>query len=76
MHGYIYAGEPVDDIQITTTLPLGSETTSAPPVNDAHVVLQKENKLYPLVPGPGDSGYYRYEEKDLNTFRRPFQNYG
>jgi hypothetical protein len=58
VRGYIYAGEPVADIQITKTLSLGSAATTAPPVNDAVVALVKTGKSYPLVASPGDSGYY------------------
>jgi len=65
VRGYIYAGEPVNDIQITTTLPLGSEEEKAPPVNDASVTLLKNGNSYALVPSAGDSGYYHYEGDDL-----------
>lgn len=65
VRGYIYSGEPVNDIQITTTLPLGSEETSAPPVNDAEVSLIKAGVSYALVPSDGDSGYYHYTGDDL-----------
>lgn len=65
VRGYIYAGEPVNDIQITRTLPLGSEETTAPPVNDAIVSLVRDGISYGLVPDAGDSGYYRYEGDDL-----------
>ena len=65
VRGYIYAGEPVYDIQITTTLSLGSEDEQAPPVNDANVSLVKNGQRYILVPSAGDSGYYHYEGDDL-----------
>lgn len=67
VRGYIYAGEPVNDIQITTTLPLGSEEEKAPPVNDATVTLLKNGHSYNLVPSAGDSGYYHYEGEDLQV---------
>lgn len=67
IRAYLYAGEPVTDIQITTTLPLGSEETSAPPVNDANVVLIKNGRNYSLVPSEGDSGYYHYPGDDLTV---------
>ena len=65
VRGYIYAGEPVNDIQITSTLPLGSEETSAPPVNDAKVSLVRDGMVYDLVASAGDSGYYHYPAEDL-----------
>jgi hypothetical protein len=67
VRGYIFAGEAVDDIQITTTLPLGSEETEAPPVNDAEVTLFKNDVAYTLAPSEGDSGYYHYEGTDLSV---------
>jgi len=66
VRAYIYAHEPVADIQITRTLSLGSEATSAPPVNDAQVSLVKSDKTYNLVASPGDSGYYHYPGADLH----------
>ncbi|NOY61171.1 MAG: DUF4249 family protein [Calditrichaeota bacterium] len=67
VRGYIYAGEPINDIQITSTLPLGSEETQAPPVNDAGVSLVRNGTGYALVPSAGDSGYYHYEGDDLKV---------
>lgn len=67
VRGYIYAGENIDDIQITKTLPLGSEETTAPPVNDAGVMLIKAGVSYALVADSGDSGYYHYEGDDLSV---------
>jgi len=61
VRGYIYAGEPVNDIQLTGTLELGSEETKAPPINDATVSLLKDGQQYELVLSEGDSGYYHYD---------------
>lgn len=67
IQGYLYAGEPVTDIQITSTLPLGSQDTLAPPINDAEVYLIKNGQRYNLQPSSGDSGYYHYEGSDLSV---------
>jgi len=67
IRGYLYANEPVNDIQITHTLPLGSEATTAPPINDAQVYLIKNENRYALIPSAGDSGYYHYEGTDLTV---------
>ena len=67
VRGYLYAHEPVQDIQLTSTLPLGSEATAAPPVNDASVSLWKNGVQYRLTPSAGDSGYYHYRGGDLNV---------
>lgn len=65
IRAYIYAGEPVKDIQITWTVPLGSDSLDAPPVNDARVWLLKDSQEYALTLSPGDSGYYHYAGDDL-----------
>jgi len=67
IRAYVYANEPVYDIKITSTLPLGSEDESAPPINDALVTLIKNGKRYALEPSPGDSGYYHYSGNDLTV---------
>jgi len=67
VRGYLYSGEPVTDIQLTTTLPLGSEDTLAPPVNNARVSLIKNDNTYELTPTPGDIGYYHYPGDDLSV---------
>ena len=67
VRGYIYAGESVDDIQLTSTLPLGSEEIQAPPINDAQVSLTKNGAVYDLVLSLGDSGFYHYNGDDLTV---------
>lgn len=65
VRAYLYANEPVYDVQITKTLALGSEDTLAPPINDAEVILIKEGQEFLLTPSDGDSGYYHYTGDDL-----------
>jgi len=65
VRGYIYADEPVWDIQITHTLELGSPDSTAPPINDASAALYKNGDRYDLVASEGDSGYYHYPGDDL-----------
>ncbi|MBN1997934.1 DUF4249 family protein, partial [candidate division KSB1 bacterium] len=67
VQGYLYAGEAVTDIQLTSTLPLGSEETKAPPVNNAIVSLIKNGRSFSLVPSAGDSGYYHYDGENLSV---------
>ncbi len=66
IQAYIYAGESVTDVRITSTLPLGTDELSAPPINDAEVTLIKDGIRYTLQSSPGDSGYYHYEGSDLS----------
>lgn len=65
VQAYLYAGEPVTDIRVTSTLPLGSADSVAPPINDAAVTLFKAGNGYSLVPTPGNSGKYHYPGTDL-----------
>lgn len=65
IQAYVYAGQPLTNVRITSTLPLGTEDLSAPPVNDAVVEIIKDGVRYDLVSSPGDSGYYHYPGNDL-----------
>ncbi len=65
VRAYLYAGEPVSDIQLTWTTTLAAEDTIPIPINDANVVLRRNGVTYTLVKAPGDSGYYRYVGNDL-----------
>jgi|APSaa5957512622_1039677.scaffolds.fasta_scaffold12548_2 hypothetical protein len=63
---YLYTAQPVRDIKLTGTLPLDTEETLPPPVNDAHVSLIEDGHRYLLELAPGDSGYYHYIGDDLS----------
>ena len=63
VEAFLFAGEPIDDIRLTETVPL-SDTIDAPPINDASVVLYKNGLSYTVV-STGDSGYYAYPDDDL-----------
>ena len=65
VRGYVYANEPVWDIQVTQTLELGSADSTAPPINDAKVILSRGDNFYELVASAGDSGYYHYAGENL-----------
>jgi hypothetical protein len=67
VQAYLFADEPISDIRLTRTLPLGSQETEAPPVNDAEVSLFRNGVRYGLVPSAGDSGYYHYPGNDLTV---------
>ncbi len=60
VRAYLYAGEAVNDIQLTNTYELGADRTAGAPVNDAIVTLEKSGQVYQLTLSPGDSGYYHY----------------
>lgn len=65
VQAYLYAGEPVKDIRLTSTLAIDADTSKAPPINDAEVVLIKDGERFELTASAGDSGYYHYAGDDL-----------
>ncbi|MBN2288288.1 MAG: DUF4249 family protein [Candidatus Glassbacteria bacterium] len=67
IRGYLYADEPVTEIQLASTVGLGSEDSVGPPVSDADVKLIKEGNVYSLVPTPGREGYYHYPGTGLTV---------
>ena len=67
VQAYLYAGKPVDDIRLTSTLSLSAEDSLAPTVHDADVVLWKQGNSYGLIASSGDSGYYHYPGNDLDV---------
>ncbi len=62
VRAYLSAGQPVNDIRLTWTVPVGTDTlaSQAPPINNASLTLVRGGIRYPLEKAPGDSGYYRY----------------
>jgi hypothetical protein len=67
IRAYLYAGAPVDAVQISTTFAVGSSDTVGTPVNDASVTLVRRGKRFTLTKAAGDSGYYRYAGSDLDV---------
>jgi hypothetical protein len=78
LRAYLYAGQPVNDIRLSWTVPISTTDTTtvtvSPPINDATVTLVKSGVRYPLVKSAGDSGYYQFNGTGLvvregDTFR-------
>jgi len=67
VRAYLYAGQPVTDIDITSALALDSEDSLAPPISDATVSLTRSGVSYTLTPTSGQSGYYHYAGADLSV---------
>ena len=65
VRAFLFAGEPVADIRITTTVPLVSEDTLGMPVSDASVWLQREEARFDLIATQGVPGAYHYPGADL-----------
>jgi len=68
VQAYLYAGEPVDDIRLTVTLPLDADTDAVPlPITTATVRLIKNNIAYELRAMSANEGYYEYPDSDLTV---------
>ena len=65
VRAFLFTGEPVADIRITTTVPLVSEDTLGAPVSDAIVWLERDDVRFDLIATPGDPGAYHYPGSDL-----------
>ena len=65
VRAFLFAGEPVADIRITTTVPLVSEDTLGIPVSDATVWLERDDVRFDLIATPGVAGAYHYPGSDL-----------
>ena len=64
IEAFLFAGEPVQDIRLTSTVPLGADPDSAPVIDDAVVRLMKGGVTYALTP-LGEEGRYEYTGTDL-----------
>jgi len=65
LRAYLFAGQPVTEIRLTAALPLGSEDSTAPTIDDAQVTLTKDGGRYLLEPTSGRPGFYHYAGSDL-----------
>lgn len=64
VRAFIYAGEPVEEVELTLTLALDSESEPEP-VSDAEVALTRDGVSYSLIPTSQAPGFYRYPGDDL-----------
>ena len=67
LRGYLYAGQPVQDIQLTSSIALTSSDTVDPPISSASIVLSKGGTNYTLVANPAQPGYYFYPGSNLTV---------
>ncbi len=67
LHGYLYANEPVSDIQLTSSRLIGSADTTDSPISNATVALLKNGIRYQLSPNNTQPGYYYYTGNDLTV---------
>ncbi|MBX2820222.1 MAG: DUF4249 domain-containing protein [Rhodothermaceae bacterium] len=66
IEAFLFAGEPIDDILVTSTLPFNSTDTVAAPINDAVISLIKDGISYSLT-SSSNEGTYHYEGDDLSV---------
>ncbi len=64
---YLYAGEPVTNINITRLIPFNADSTEVFYINDAEIDIIHNDLSYRLVLSEGDSGYYHYPGEDLQV---------
>ena len=50
VRGYIYAGQPVTDVNLASTLELDDESETAIPIDSAEVILKRGTEEFVLVP--------------------------
>ncbi len=65
LRGYLFAGSPVQDIQLTSSISIFGSDTADPPILNASVVLVKGNNTYALTPNNAAPGFYFYPGTDL-----------
>ena len=63
--GYLYAGEPVQHIKVSSLIPFNADSTEEFYINDAEIDIINNGKSYRLTLSEGDSGYYHYPGEDL-----------
>jgi hypothetical protein len=67
LKGYLYAGQPVQNIQLTASISIASTDTADPPISNASVVLMKGGTSYALIPTPAQLGFYHYPGNNLSV---------
>ena len=66
VEAFLFAGEPVDDIRLTETVPLGEDPALAPTVDDAIVTLTRGSERW-LLSRLEEPGTYGYPGEDLEV---------
>ena len=66
VEAFLFAGEPVDDVRLTETVPLGEDPALAPTVDDAAVRLVRGGESWTLAK-LDEPGAYGYMGSDLDV---------
>ncbi len=67
LQAYLYANQPVKDIQVMSSIAIGSSDTTNTPISNASVALMRNGLRYQLSPSVGSPGYYSYQGNDLTV---------
>lgn len=67
VEAFIYSGEKIENINLSKTLPLGSEDTTGTPLSDAQITISKNGIGYKLTPNTALPGNYIYGGNDLTV---------
>jgi hypothetical protein len=67
LQGYLYANQPVRDIQVMSSIAIGSSDTTNTPISNATVSLLRNGQRFPLSASAGSPGYYSYQGNDLTV---------
>lgn len=65
VRAYLFSGEPVQDIFLSSPVLIGDEATEGPPITDAMISLTRDGTLYPLEHNSARPGQYSYPGNDL-----------
>ena len=66
VEAFLFAGEPVDDVRLTETVPLGEDPALAPTVDDAIVALVRGGERW-VLSRLDEPGAYGYAGADLHV---------
>ena len=67
LQAYLYANQPVRDIQVMSSIAIGSSDTTNTPISNAAVSLLRNGQRFPLSASTGSPGYYSYQGNDLTV---------
>ena len=66
VQAFLFAGEPVTDVNMTGVLPIDVDSTAAAaPIADARITIMRDGARFDLVPTDGEPGRYHYPGDDL-----------
>ena len=67
LQAYLYANQPVKDIQVMSSIAIGGSDTTNTPISNASVALLRNGQRFQLSASAGSPGYYSYQGNDLTV---------